>query len=293
MNQPNQSSSPESSEHRDKMLAKVRKLLTFAHDGRGNEQEAETALRQAQALMAKYNIEEAEAIEKELHDQSYDAIISMWRKASMYIDHSGQGLSKNFPQWGSILAVGVARLYDCRCVVVKWLKEANGQAAIFAGYKTDVMVACWTFDYLVECVRRRSIDFHLAVLKAKNTYDLRQLHEEFELPDPAIGELLTTDRRAYNNSFRIFMAGRLQKRMKEMKEQWRRQQVSGSRTLMVLDMKLQALKDIFGEEGGTEKAQDPSLCAAAALAGQIEANKTRLQPNPLNDSSERLRLTRS
>ena len=39
------------------VLAKLRKLLAMAHDGRGNETEAETALRHAEALMRKHGIE--------------------------------------------------------------------------------------------------------------------------------------------------------------------------------------------------------------------------------------------
>ena len=47
-------------ERRARMLEKVRKLLAMGRDARGNANESEIAMRQANKLMAEYGIAEAE-----------------------------------------------------------------------------------------------------------------------------------------------------------------------------------------------------------------------------------------
>lgn len=47
-------------QRRERMMQRVRKLLNMAKDGRGNAHEEETAMRQANKIMAAYGIEEAE-----------------------------------------------------------------------------------------------------------------------------------------------------------------------------------------------------------------------------------------
>ena len=58
---------------REKAIDKIRKLLAMANDGRGNEQEAETAARQAEKMMRAYQVEAADVVMKELEqDDCFD-----------------------------------------------------------------------------------------------------------------------------------------------------------------------------------------------------------------------------
>ncbi len=133
-------------ERRAKMLEKVRKLLAMGRDGRGNANENETAMRQANKLMAEFGIAEAEC-----DIQAMDAGAMSFGEAAAAPDGSVPGTSKKvhrlFASWAGVLAVGVARFTDT--VVTRRTREF-GEVVVFQGEKNDVLLARWLFQVLIE-----------------------------------------------------------------------------------------------------------------------------------------------
>lgn len=117
-------------ERRAKMLEKVRKLLSMARDGRGNQHEEEAALRQASKLMAEFGIAEAEC-----DMAAIEAGEMIFGETTVTPDGkpSKEGkVYRSSPAWAGILAVGVAKFTDS---IVAYTRTANGKAFVFRGKK--------------------------------------------------------------------------------------------------------------------------------------------------------------
>lgn len=129
-----------------KILDRIRRLLAMAKDS-SSPNEAAIAARRAQKLMEEYNIENVESI---VTDLETDLNLGMESVTEFKVAEGRR--AKEVPSWTSQLAVAVARLFDCE---VKIGRDDWGNAAIqFYGYKTDLAVAKWTFEFLLEQIRR-------------------------------------------------------------------------------------------------------------------------------------------
>ena len=139
--------SNERNERRERMLAKVRKLLAMGRDGRGNAQEEETAMRQANKIMAEYGIAEAEC-----DMAAIDAGEMIFGEAQCGADGRAPEQGKVYrsaPTWAGILVVGVARFTDSiggrKCT-------EHGEMFTFRGEQQDVLLARWIFGVLVNSI---------------------------------------------------------------------------------------------------------------------------------------------
>lgn len=270
--------------NRDRALAKIKKLLQLAKDSRGDATTAETAMRQAQAMMAKFNIDEAEAILTDL-SKGVEAIVMKWRKAGVNA-HATNTIYK-FPEWAGIVSYGVGKLYDCRTAVSKVVEGGvnHGQVVVFFGYNADVEVATWTFDYLMDCVKRACSNFENAIKASK-----REALEEFGVGTISdFVEISMMTPKARKAAFRHTMAIVLQNRMLELRRQrdaamQQPAAASTSMALVVVNAKEQALTDKLGpEEVGTVKKQ--RVGNAAEYAGAAAGYKARIDPAPLQHSA--------
>lgn len=138
---------------REHAMAKVRKLLAMASDGRGNMQEAETATRQAAALMAKYNIEAAEAQLADLCGDEPDLV------QEYYVADYGPRdprPPKSVPDWVGFLAIGVGWLCQVK-VDGSTDPSRNAKAIRFSGYSTDVAFAKWLLPMLCRAVYNEAL----------------------------------------------------------------------------------------------------------------------------------------
>lgn len=256
---------------RGKALEKIRKLLRVAKDGRGNATEAETAMRQALALMRLFNIDDAEVSAKEIHNDP-EAISRAWCKA-------GYGLRatlRKMPLWANILATGVARLYECRLAILR--REEEGMVIMFGGYRTDLQVAVWTFEYLVQSVRRGCDNFDAAIKKG----DVQRLMTLGLMPEAATRLLMATPK-ARKIQFRDGMCGELQNLMFKMaKERAEEQKKTASANALVI-AKEAALVARFGIEKFKDTPSKSMNAAqfAALQAGRAEGQRTNLSPNPV------------
>ena len=107
-------------EKREKMIDKIKKILTLAQDNPSMEEGLSAAL-QAQKLMAKYNIHEDEVTLEEIKEQ----ITSVF---------SHQKHNSHLLAWRKTLASITARNFRCKCYM-------HGDDVVFRGYKKDAEIA--------------------------------------------------------------------------------------------------------------------------------------------------------
>lgn len=132
---------------REAVLRRVQKLLAIAQDDRANPNEAAAAAEQAEKIMRKFQIDNAEILTKRMKAGSDLATGDVVATAKT----NGTKVVR-VPPWAQWLAVAVGRLNDCG---VRIQRTREGEACIrFYGYEADVKVACWTFDYLVATTNR-------------------------------------------------------------------------------------------------------------------------------------------
>ena len=207
----------ERNERRQRMLEKVRKLLAMGRDGRGNENESEIAMRQANKIMAEYGIAEAEC-----DMAAIDAGEMVFGETQCGSDGRApqQGkVYRSMPGYAGILAVGVARFTES---IVSRKTTEHGEMIAFRGEKEDVLLARWIFGVLVKSI--------LAEQKASGW--------------TARGDA---------GSFRTAAAATLAERLKALHAERQAmyqaaKAASNSRALMVVDRKHNQIVALFGEQ---------------------------------------------
>jgi len=248
----------ERNERRAKMLEKVRKLLAMGRDGRGNSNEEETAMRQANKIMAEYGIAEAEC------DMSaINAGEMSFGQAQCGPDGRAPEQGKVYrscPSWSGVLAVGVARFTDS--VVIR-KTTANGEMFVFQGEREDVLLGRWLFGVLV------------------NSIQAEQRNSGWTSRGDA-------------SSFRMAAASILQKRLKDlaaerirMYEQARA--TSNSRALVVVDRKRSEIVARFGTQK-TRSSRSGYHSSGAAVAGQEAGKRINIPAGRPISGSNNLRL---
>ena len=129
----------------ESILSKLKKLLAMGNDKRTNENEAEAALRMAEALMRKHGLEEADI--KDAIAFEYDMTSEL-----MELEHGVK-----VPQWLNLLSFGVERFTDTSLRIV-WVKASYAniqvQRLLFSGVREDVEIATWLMKYLMEAIDR-------------------------------------------------------------------------------------------------------------------------------------------
>lgn len=132
---------------RDSALRKAQKLMAVAMDGRGNDNEAERALSQAEALMRKFGLEDSEvkgvAAEKDFDWGSSFAPYGVPRQPA-----------KSIPSWYGVVAMGVAKFTDT--IVKQHYSSEQGYGVGFYGEASDVLFAQWLVTYLRDTVWREA-----------------------------------------------------------------------------------------------------------------------------------------
>ena len=140
-------------ENLESVMRRIQKLLAIAADDRANPEEASAAAGMAERIMRKYQIEHV------------DVVLESLRKADdMHTEESVCGKRtkanqpfKAVPPWAQWIAVQVAKVNGCG---VKLRTVATGDKGLqFYGFRSDVMVAKFTFDYLVTTLARLCEEF--------------------------------------------------------------------------------------------------------------------------------------
>ena len=124
-------------ENREKLIAKIQKLLAMAKHNASNENEAATALRQAESMMRKHDVQFAEIEAQKIKAED--------------MQMTGTGETRN-SGWVWQLAWAASHLTS----TMPWKK---GGEITFAGTGFDVQVALMMHDYLVGVTERLSSQY--------------------------------------------------------------------------------------------------------------------------------------
>lgn len=122
---------------RERYIEKIKKLLALASDPAASPNEAETAGRQAAALMAKYDLELADLTDAELRaewDLTEDSIVGC---------RPGKKNPSKVPPWINMMAYGIKIYTRTRCV-------RSGPYLKFQGPRQDVALAHWMLKALID-----------------------------------------------------------------------------------------------------------------------------------------------
>lgn len=131
---------------------RIAKLLAIAGDARANPNEAAAAAGQAEKIMRKFQLEHADLITVELRKGEAMATADSVANAK-----TNKTLAKEVPPWASFLAVQVGRFNHCGARIATTEK---GEACVrFFGYKADVELCKWMFDYLVATINRLAEEY--------------------------------------------------------------------------------------------------------------------------------------
>lgn len=241
-------------ERRAAMMAKVKKLLAMARDAGGNKNEQETAMRQANRIMAQFGIDEAE-----VDMAAIDAGEMVFGEAQCGPDGKAPAAGKvyrSMPRYAGLLAVGVAKFTDC--IVIRKTTE-QGEMLAFRGEKEDVLFARWIFAVLVNGI----------------------LSEQKASGWTARGDA---------NSFRGAAASTLQRRLFTLADERRKlfqeaQATSNSRALVVVDYKRNEIVARFGAQK-TRNTRASYASHGAYMAGQSAGARMNIPSGrPLSGSS--------
>lgn len=240
---------------RARMLEKVRKLLAMARDGRGNEQEAETAMRQANKLMAEFGIAEAEA-DLAAMDQGEMVFGECQSTPEGRAPENGK-VHRQIPLWVSTLSIGVARF--CDAVVIR-RGGVYGEILVFRGEREDVLFARWILGVLIESINREQ--------RASGWTS-----------------------RGESNSFKLSAAATLSRRLKNLASDREAiyksaQETSGSRALVVVDRKRAEVAERFGEQKfrNTNRGR---ASVGASMAGQDAGRRINIPSGRPIEQSKR------
>jgi hypothetical protein len=218
-----------SNENMDAILRRIEKMLAMANDGRGNPEEAATAAAMAEKLMRKYQIDQADIIAASLKkgdDLEFAHVFANMKRGDM----KRPELAKN-PVWGQHLAVAIARLNDCQVRQSRALRP-NSKSTLdacltFYGFKGDVQVCVFMFDYIVGQL--------IAATKAFN-----------ESQDKGLWG------KSGSEAFRRGFTSTVTARIYAMRAEKEREQLELSKSTALVVVKQQAITDKFGDFGYRE-----------------------------------------
>lgn len=190
----------------DRIIAKIRKLFAMANHAGSNEQEAETALRQAEALLRKHNLSMTDITPEEAKSDVRESVM-----------HKYKWTPGRSPVWANWLSVEISKLTDTYVMWVpaksndSWVKRQQCNLC-YVGGQADVITAGEMFDYLFQTINRLCDEYF----------------EGVEIPP--------TKGKTYKNSYRYGVVQRLSERMKEMirDKEAEFQQAAGTGTSLVV-----------------------------------------------------------
>lgn len=212
--------------------------MAMVNDKGASEQEVETALRQAESLIAKHSIQLAELMNETKAPITFD-----WD--NQFVPYGDDGKSKwcakSCPPWFNTLTFGVAIFTDC---LIKMHTKPNnvGIGVGFYGEFQDVAFAVWLTSYL------RNIVF-------------------------SSGEGLS---RSDKNAFRRGMCVKLQLRMKELRSNRDKEFKEAGTAMVLVNTKISQRDEMFGKQRTkqmTSPSHKSSFQSGMAAGEKIQFNR--------------------
>lgn len=127
----------------ERMMDKIRKLLALAQDPGAAPNEAETASRQAAALMAKHDLDMSDLTEAEMRKE--------WDMAEAQMPgcRPGKKNARVVPPWIGVMAFGVKVYTRTRC-------SSSGGYVKYRGPRADIELAQWMLKALIDLAYTQS-----------------------------------------------------------------------------------------------------------------------------------------
>lgn len=223
--------------------SKIAKLMAMGMDGRGNEHEAESALRMAEKLMRKHNIDRAEILER-------DPTVKIqynWTTELVPVSHPRP--VKQAPLWFGWMVATVGLFTDTR-VQLRYHTEKQ-MCAQFMGDETDVEYAIWLCAHLRDAIRNEAAAYAAPGLNSDQKWRNRE-------------------------EFRHSMARRLNRRMNDLIDE-RKTVYSQSTALVVVNDKIKQRDTQFGvQQYAKSKARPMKGDKASQMAGIAAAERVNL-----------------
>lgn len=234
------------------VMRRVQKLLAIASDARANPAEAAAAASQAEKIMRKFQLEHADVLARDLRGPTADVTMAHVF-ANMKRDDPKRTPLKKSPPWGQMLAVAIAKLHDCQ-VRQGFAPNKFGvlsASLVFQGYRPDVEVCAWTFDYIVGQL--------IAAVAAFNKNNARGLYGK-------------TD----SASYRLGFTSSVTNAIHDLKAEKARDNLAlsnASRALVLVDAKKAAIEAHFGEAKYVDKKSNARHSEGAYREGQRDGAK--------------------
>jgi hypothetical protein len=131
-------------DERARAIARIRKMLRMA-EGQANQHEAEVAASMAAKLMAKYNVDYADVIAREIQSGDGAYIVEMPVEETAYL--------RSLPTYYNVLVTAVCEVLACVPVYRNRYPRADGTGTcpvmIVRGYKDDVQMVIWLSTYIL------------------------------------------------------------------------------------------------------------------------------------------------
>lgn len=122
----------------EKAIDKIQKLLAMGNDLRANEQERETALRQAYKMMVKFNLDEATVAQK--------------GAAETRIEFQKQGFSW---KWARQINAIIGEMFFCK-VLTGYKVNGTQQMFYFIGKESNAMTAAVMSDWIIGSILKEA-----------------------------------------------------------------------------------------------------------------------------------------
>lgn len=229
----------------DTVMQRIEKLLAMANDGRGNINEAATAMSMANKLMAKHQLDHSDVIQAALlrGDDLSDENIDI------------PGISKNCPTWLSTLIYAIAKYNDCQ--VRNTRDNRNGFLRFkLYGMTSDVQVGTWMFTYAVS-----------TITKLCNTW----AKESADFSNRPHNVSAMAAKRAYKGGCASALWHKIEGEIKKEQEN----QLTSTTSSSLLVIKQKALEEKYGPfKYGTSESREEYN--AASISGYIDGSKIDL-----------------
>lgn len=231
-----------------RVIEKVRKLFAMAHHETSNEQEAETALRQAEALLRKHNLTMTDITPEEAKSNVKESVMAKYKWTP-----------SRAPVWVQSLSTALADLTD---TYVMWTPAASNDShvrnrqcnLVFVGAEADIVTAGEMFNYLYNtCI------------------NLCDAHFE--------GQILGRQAKTYKNSYRYGMVVRLRERIVKMVAEKKAQFQEAAQTgTSLVVIKKDAIADYLGRDDITYNTSNrqQSMESSAFAAGHRDGGNVSL-----------------
>ena len=236
----------------ESIKSKINKLLAMAHDTRGNENECDAALRQAEKMMRKHNIDLAEI-------QDRTGVNPVYQWTSISIPAGAPVPVKTSPAWFGFLITGIGKFTDTKVAYTR--PENFGICAKFSGDAVDVEYAGWLCKNLRDAIRRQSANY------------------------PGT----KTEKESFRKAFALQLHDRMRALLIERQAELKKAITSTGNALIVVNQKI-ALRDAEYGEQRYGRARSVRLAPGGAEAGRAAADRASLN-RPLSGGQARAQLS--